>query len=144
MAVKNITTQVTENIAKGMLEAEEFLDVLVEKLIERRLGNFFEPIVRDALATALELKPDDIGPELISEALADSITSAFYAKTWIAERTTQMMAELRKDYADQYDGLENDDVLGDLARAVIVHRDYKTALDDAGREGVITKKQPAV
>jgi len=140
MPDKSMVEQVAEAIGTALGLREVAIE-LAEKFINARLKDFFIPLVRQALGEALGVDPEQIGPELVDEGVHESITAAYLASQWLnGHRVPKMVSELRQKYADQYEGLENDDTAKEIAQALLVVRDEEMILGNAVRDGSLKKK----
>lgn len=138
-AKASITSIVAKNIGSA-LRNKGVATKLTEIMIEVRLGDFFRPIVREAIADALDCEPDDLGPEIVEEGLRDSITAAYLATKWLEEkRIPEMVASLQKQYGDQYEGFESDNIT-QVALNYLITRDDTIVIANAIRDGLLTEK----
>lgn len=137
---KSITQEVAENIG-AILGEKGTLQILSIKLIEARLGDFFRPIVRQAIAEALGIEPEMIGPELIEEGLQDSITAAYLAKQWLEEKKIpEIISHLREQHGNEFSGFENETAVRQIALNLLIVRDKEIILANAVRDKLLTKK----
>lgn len=136
---KSTTEQVAENIGAA-LRTEEVRNLLADLMMEARFAACFRPIVREALADALDLDPEQIGPELVDEGIQQGITAGYLAKKWLEDRIPQMASQLRKDYGEQYEGFENEEIARQVARNFLVARDGDIVLANAVRDKLLSRK----
>lgn len=137
---KSTTQVVAENIGAA-LRTEEVLKLFGDLLLKARFAEFFRPIVRTALAEALDLDPEQIGPDLVEEGVQHAITAGYLASKWLKEeRIPQMASELQTKYAEQYEGFENDEVAGQIARDFLIVRDEEMILGNAVSDGLLKKR----
>ena len=138
---ETITAAVARNIGQGILSSKEYQHALLDALLDVRLAQYFKPLVRTALAEALELEdPELIGPELIDEGLQAAITALYLARKWLAERIPQMASDLRAQFSEQYDGLDSDEIAEEVARNALITRDSEVVLANAVRDGLLRQK----
>lgn len=135
----NITTVVAKHIGVALRD-KGVATKLTDIIIQVRLNDFFRPIVREAIAGAINFKPDDIGPELVEEGLRDSITAVYLATKWLEEkRIPEMVTYLQKKYGDQYEGFESDKIR-QVALNYLITRDEEIVVSNAVRDGLLTQK----
>jgi hypothetical protein len=136
----NLVREVAQAVGAGLMD-DQVSGVLAERLIEVRLADFFRPIVRVALAEALNIDPEDIGIELVDEAVKESITAGYLAKRWLDEKLIpRAIDELRTQFTDGYEGFDNDANMTIVARSFLVFHDADIVLANAVRDGLLRRK----
>lgn len=137
--MKSVTGAVAENIGAA-LRTEEVLNLFGELLLNARFADYFRPIIRQVLAEALDLDPEQIGPELVEEGVQQGITAGYLAREWLGERIPQTASELRSKYAERYEGFENEEVADLIARNFLIIRDEEMILGKAVTDGLLKKR----
>lgn len=140
MADAKLIQEVAQAVGAGLMD-DQVSSVLAEKMIEVRLADFFRPIVRVALAEALTINPEDIGIELVNEAVQESITAGYLAKQWLDEnRIPRTIDELRTQYGDKFEGFDDNANMTIVAKNFLVFHDADIVLANAVRDNLLRHK----
>lgn len=137
----SVTKKVAENIGQA-LSNTTVAQKLGSILFEAFFVTYFRPIVRSAVAEAIGYAPENIGPELIEEALKDGITAPYIATVWFNEkRLPEMIRHLREQYGEKYKGLDKTDVVTQVATNVLIIRDEDLVLANAVQDKLLSPKK---
>lgn len=132
MSGKSVTQQVAENIGAALMNPEVMIALM---------GNYFRPIVRESLAIALGLQPDDLGPEIVEEALTVPTTAVWLAKQWLDDvKIPETISHLNDQYGEKYEGFGNETNAKQVALNMIVTNDEGIVLTNAVRDGLLKAK----